>query len=70
MKIAHVTLVRDDPATATIFAKQYQESIPHYKITWSPSHVVFHTNENDETEIVAYRADRVYEIVTEELDRD
>jgi hypothetical protein len=67
MKLAHVTLVREDPATATILSKQYQETVPFYKITWSQHHVIFHTNELDEEDMVVYRADRVYEIVTEDL---
>jgi hypothetical protein len=66
MKYAHITLIRDDLATATILAKQYVETIPFWKITWSPHHVVFHTSEADEYEIVAYRSDRIYELVTEE----
>ncbi len=67
MKIANITLVRDEPATATIIAKQYIESIPFWKITWTPNHVVFHTKEDDENEILAYRSDRIYELVTEDL---
>lgn len=68
MKLAHVTLVRDEPATATILAKQYQETIPFWKITWAPSHVVFHMDASDENKIAAYRSDRIYEIVTENID--
>jgi hypothetical protein len=67
MKIANITLVRDEPATATIIAKQYIESIPFWKITWRPNHVIFHTKEGDENEILAYRSDRIYELVTEDL---
>lgn len=67
MKLAHVTLIRDEPATATILAKQYVESVPFWKITWAPHHVVFHLNEADEDMIVVYRADRIYELVTEEI---
>lgn len=66
MKLAYVTLVRDEPATATILAKQYTETVPFWKITWAPHHVVFHVNEDDENELVVYRADRIYEIVTED----
>jgi hypothetical protein len=68
MKIAHVTLVREDTGTATILAKQYVESVPFCKITWAPQHVIFHTNSEDENSIVVYRADRIYEIVTEDIE--
>lgn len=67
MKLANVTLVRDEPATATILAKQYVETVPFWKITWAPQHVVFHVNETDENIIISYRADRIYEIVTEDI---
>lgn len=69
MKLAHVTLVRDEPATATILAKQYIETVPFWKITWAPKHVIFHTNEQDENDLVVYRADRIYELVTEDLEK-
>ena len=69
MKLAHVTLVRDEPATATIIAKQYIETVPFWKITWAPQHVVFHVDEADENDIVVYRADRIYELVTEDLEK-
>jgi hypothetical protein len=69
MKLANVTLVRDDLATATILAKQYIETVPFWKITWTPHHVVFHVNEADENAIVVYRADRIYELVTEDLEK-
>jgi hypothetical protein len=67
IKIANVTLIRDEPATATIIAKQYIESIPFWKITWAPQHVIFHVDEADENELVVYRSDRIYELVTEDL---
>lgn len=70
MKIANVTLVRDEPAIATILAKQYIETVPFWKITWAPRHVVFHVDETDENKIVSYRADRIYEIVTKDLEDD
>jgi hypothetical protein len=69
MKLAHVTLARDEPATATILAKQYIETIPFWKITWVPHHVVFHTDKADENKIAVYRADRVYELYTEDLEQ-
>ena len=69
MKLAHVTLVRDEPATATILAKQYVETVPFWKITWAPQHVVLHVNEADENAIVVYRSDRIYELVTEDLEK-
>lgn len=68
MKLANITLIRDEPATATILAKQYIESVPFWKITWAPQHVIFHVNASDEDMIVVYRADRIYELVTEELE--
>lgn len=70
MKLAHVTLVRDDLATATIIVKQYVETVPFWKITWAPQHVVFHVDETDENKLAVYRADRVYEIVTEDLENE
>lgn len=70
MKIAHVTLVRlDEPATATILAKQYQESIPFWNIEWTPHHVVFYVDPKDTKRVVAYRSDRVYEVVTEAYEK-
>jgi hypothetical protein len=69
MKLAHITLVRDEPAIATILAKQYIETIPFWKITWAPHHVVFHTDVYDENKIAAYRADRIYEMCTEDLEQ-
>lgn len=70
MKIAHVTLVRlDEPATATILAKQYQESIPFWNIEWTNNHVVLYTNPKDTKHVIAYRSDRVFEIITEDLEK-
>ena len=69
MKLAHVTLIRDEPATATILSKKYVETIPFWKITWAPHHVVFHTDKDSENKILVYRADRVYEIYTEDLEQ-
>ena len=68
MKLAHVTLVREDISTATILDKQYIETVPFWKITWAPNHVIFHTIASDENAIVVYRSDRIYEIVTEDMD--
>lgn len=68
MKLATLVLIRDEPATATILAKQYIESVPFWKITWAPQHVVFHTNETDENELVVYRADRIFEFSTGDLE--
>jgi hypothetical protein len=70
MKLANVTLVRDEPATATILAKQYVETVTFWKITWAPHHVIFHVNRLDNNDIVVYRADRIYEIVTEDVEND
>ncbi len=67
MKIAHVTLVREESATSTILTKYYQESIPFTDITWAPQHIVFHVSD---TKLVAYRSDRVYELVTEDFEND
>lgn len=69
MKLANVTLVRDDPATMTILSKQYIETVPFWKITWAPHHVVFHVDEADENKLVVYRADRIYELSTEDLEK-
>jgi len=68
MKLATLVLIRDEPATATILAKQYIESVPFWKITWAPQHVVFHTNDADENELVVYRADRIFEFSTGDLE--
>ena len=70
MKLAHVTLIRtsEQPASA-IMAFQYQETVPFWKITWAPHHVVFHVDEADENKIVCYRADRVFELVTEDHEK-
>lgn len=68
MWIAHVTLIRGDAETATIIARQQVESIPFWKITWAPQHIVLHVNPDDENEIVVYKADRVFELVTGQMD--
>jgi hypothetical protein len=68
MKLANITLARDDHATATILAKQYIETVPFWKITWAPQHVIFHTNISDENCMIVYRGDRIFEITTEELE--
>lgn len=68
MKVAQVTLVRDDPATSTILAKTYVESVPCWNIEWTPTHVVFYIDTEDKQKLIAYRADRVYEVVTEDND--
>lgn len=70
MKLAHVTLIRtSDQHASAIMMSQYQETIPFWKITWAPQHVIFHTNDRDENKFVAYRSDRVFEIVTEDLEK-
>lgn len=70
MKLAHVILSRiDEPATATILAKQYQETIPCWDIHWTPNHVVFYVDATDTKKIVAYRADRVFEVITEDYEK-
>ena len=68
MRIAHVTLIRGDAETATIIARQQVETVPFWKITWAPQHVVLHVNPDDENEIIVYKADRVFELVTENID--
>lgn len=68
MKLATLVLIREDSNSQSILAKQYIESIPFWKITWAPQHIVFHTNEADENELVAYRADRIFEFSTGELE--
>lgn len=67
MKLANVTLIRDKQSP--IFENTYIETIPFCKITWAPQHVVFHVDEADENELVVYRADRIYELVMEDLDQ-
>lgn len=65
MKLAQITLIRPiDQTTSTIIAREYQETLPFWKIEWAPQHVIFHIDEDDENKIVAYRSDRVFEIVT------
>ena len=68
MKLANVTLIRDELVTSTIIANQYVETVPFWKITWAPKHVIFHINETDENDIVVYRADRIYEITTKNFE--
>lgn len=70
MKLAHVTIIKtaEQPASA-IMSTQHQETIPFWTIHWAPQHVVFFVDEADETKIVAYRADRVFEIITEDLEQ-
>ncbi len=70
MKLAHVTLIRtaEQPASA-IMSAQWQETVPFWKMTWAPQHVVFHVDTDDEDKMVVYRADRVFEIVTEDLEQ-
>lgn len=68
MKVAKLTLSRDDGNTSSIITKQYVEMIPFWKITWAPHHVVFHTNEADENSLVAYHVSKVHEIETEEYE--
>lgn len=64
MHLAYITLMRDEPTT--ILAKQYQETIPFWKLVWTPTHVVFYTDVSDEQKFIAYRADRVYELVADD----
>lgn len=69
MKLAHITIIRtSEQSPSAIMASQYQETVPFWKITWAPNHVVFHIDEADENKISAYRSDRIYEIVTEDID--
>lgn len=66
-KIANVTLIREQ-ASATILSSHYQETVPFWKITWAPQHVIFHVDESDYNKVVAYRADRVFEVITEDYE--
>ncbi len=69
MKVAHVTVIRTaDQSASSIMNAQRQETVPFWKITWAPHHIVFHTNEQDENDIVVYRADRIFELVTENIE--
>lgn len=67
MKLAHVTLIRDKQSP--IYEDTYRETVPFWKITWAPQHVVFHTNASDENDLVVYRADRIFELVTENFEQ-
>ena len=67
MKLVHVTLVRDKQSP--IYEDTYQETIRFWKITWTPQHVVFHTNDQDENDIIAYRAERIFELITENIEQ-
>jgi hypothetical protein len=69
MKLAHVVLIRDQSAGSSILSKQYIEDVPFWKITWAPHHVIFHVDENDENNVVVYRADRIYELSSEDLEK-
>lgn len=61
MKVAMVTLIRDtDPSP--IMNQNYVEEVRGFSdIQWTSTHVVF--NMVDGT-IIAYKADRIYELVT------
>lgn len=67
MKLAHVTLIRtsEQPSSA-IMSHQYQETVPFWDIHWAPQHVVFFIDEADASKVIAYRADRVFELITED----
>lgn len=61
MKIAHVTLIRDEEPSA-IVTKHYREEVRGFdSIQWAPSHVVFKMVDGT---IIAYHADRIHELVT------
>lgn len=66
MKLAHVTLIRDKQSP--IYEDTYIETVPFWDIHWAPHHVVFFIDEADDKKIVAYRADRVFELVTENIE--
>lgn len=67
MKLAHVTIIKTtEQPTSAIMSTQYQETVPFWKIYWAPQHVVFFVDEADESKIVAYRSDRVFELITED----
>ena len=61
MEVADVTLVRNGEVSA-IMNKTYVEEVRGFSdIRWTSTHVVF--NMVDGT-IIAYKADRIYELVT------
>lgn len=64
-RVAQVTLVRDDNTSAFI-SKQYIEELDFVTIEWTATHVIFMLHGGT---ITAYRADRVYEVVTR-IDRE
>lgn len=69
MKVANVTVIRTaDQSASAIMNSQYQETVPFWKITWAPHHIVFHINEKDENDMVVYRSDRIFELVTENIE--
>ena len=60
MKVAHVELYRIGEASPMV-SKTYQEAVVDFrKIEWAPQHIVFHMK--DDT-MIAYKADRVHEII-------
>jgi hypothetical protein len=70
MKVAQITIIRtSDQNTSSILLSEYIETIPFWKITWAPQHIIFHTDMNDENQIIAYRADRIFDVVTEDLEQ-
>jgi hypothetical protein len=62
MKLAYVTLTRDD--ASPIMSKNYQECVKFWKISWEPQHVVFYNDVSDDLSFIAYRADKIIEIST------
>jgi len=61
IKVASVELYRDQEVSSMV-TKTYQEEVRGYlEITWAPQHVVFHMPRGN---IIAYKADRIHEIVT------
>jgi len=63
VKSATVTLIRDgDSSASSILNKFYDETVRGFdRIEWAPHHVVFYMTKQIE---IAYKADRVHELVT------
>jgi len=64
MKVANVTLIRDEHETSAIMNSTYVEEVRGYEsIDFGHTHIVFHMVDNN---LIAYRADRVFDMATYE----
>jgi hypothetical protein len=60
MKVASVELYRDGEVSPMVSKTHIEEVRGHVRIEWTPHHVVFVMKDSG---IIAYKADRVHEIV-------